>query len=101
MIFVLNPTSIYAHLMESDKELYDVTGLLPVPAVPLARLRHSRVCLFKHNPYPEIAKGLVEYWMAPENLRVTIEEGGGRWGSPWACTVLSSEPAISALACHA
>ena len=24
----------YAHLMESDKELYDVTGLLPVPAGP-------------------------------------------------------------------
>ena len=26
VIFVLNPSSIYAHLAESDKELYDVTG---------------------------------------------------------------------------
>ena len=34
VIFVLNPTSIYAHLADSDKELYDVTGLLPVPAGP-------------------------------------------------------------------
>src|SRR5918999_6103722 len=34
VIFVLNPSSIYAHLAESDKELYDVTGLLPVPAGP-------------------------------------------------------------------
>ena len=31
VIFVLNPTSIYAHLAGSDKELYDTTGLLPVP----------------------------------------------------------------------
>ena len=86
VIFVLNPTSIYAHLMESDKELYDVTGLLPVPAGPagaIEALTTAAWALFKHNPYPEIAKGLVEYWMAPENLRVTIEEGGGRWGSPY------------------
>ena len=34
VIFVLNPTSIYAHLADSDKELYNVTGLLPVPAGP-------------------------------------------------------------------
>ena len=34
VIFVLNPSSIYAHLAESDKELYDVTGMLPVPAGP-------------------------------------------------------------------
>ena len=33
--------------------------------------------LFKHNPYPEVAKGLVQYYMEPENLRVVIEEG--RW----------------------
>src|SRR2546430_445055 len=32
VIFVLNPTSIYAHLADSDKELYKFTGLLPVPA---------------------------------------------------------------------
>ena len=30
-----------------------------------------------------MAKGLAEYWMAPENLRVMIEEGGGRWGPPY------------------
>ena len=27
--------------------------------------------------------GLAEYWMAPENLRVMIEEGDGRWGPPY------------------
>lgn len=86
VIFVTNPTSIFAHLAESDKELYDVTGLLPVPAGPAGAfdsLGSTEWLLFKHNPYPELAKGLAEYWMAPENLRVTIEEGDGRWGPPY------------------
>src|SRR2546426_2704832 len=36
VIFVLNPTMSYAHLADSDKDLYKVTGLLPVPAGPAA-----------------------------------------------------------------
>jgi multiple sugar transport system substrate-binding protein len=86
VIFVVNPTSIYAHLAESDKELYDVTGLLPVPAGPagaIQALGTGEWVLFKHNPYPEVAKGLVQYSMEPENLRVVMEEGGGRWGPPY------------------
>jgi len=86
VIFALNPTSIYAHLMESDKELYDVTGMLPVPAGPagaIEELTTAEWLLFKHNPYPEVAKGLVQYYMDPENLRVVVEEGGGRWGTPY------------------
>jgi multiple sugar transport system substrate-binding protein len=86
VIFVVNASSIYAHLAESDKELYDVTGMFPLPAGPggaIDSLGTAEWVLFKHNPYPEVAKGLVEYWMAPENLRVTIEEGDGRWGPPY------------------
>jgi multiple sugar transport system substrate-binding protein len=86
VIFVLNPSSIYAHLAESDKELYDVTGMLPLPAGPagaIEELGTDEWMLFKHNPYPEVAKGLVQYYMEPENLRVVMEEGGGRWGPPY------------------
>jgi multiple sugar transport system substrate-binding protein len=86
VLFVTNPTSIYAYLAESDKALYDVTGLLPVPAGPagaIDSLGTTEWLLFKHNPYPEVAKGLAEYWMAPEHLRVTMEEGDGRWGPPY------------------
>jgi multiple sugar transport system substrate-binding protein len=86
VIFVLNPTSIYAHLADSDKDLYDTTGLLPVPAGPAGRVEELTTAewvLFKHNPYPEVAKGLADYWMAPENFRVMIEEGDGRWGPPY------------------
>jgi multiple sugar transport system substrate-binding protein len=86
VIFVLNPTSIYAHLDQSDKELHAVTGLLPVPAGPAGAVDSvstTEWLLFKKNPHPELAKGLVDHWMDPKNLRVTIEEGGGRWGPPY------------------
>ena len=86
VIFVLNPSSIYAHLAESDKELHELTGMLPAPAGPagaIEELSTGEWMLFKHNPYPEMAKGLVQYYMEPENLRVVMEEGGGRWGPPY------------------
>jgi multiple sugar transport system substrate-binding protein len=86
VIFVLNPSSIFAHLGESDKELYDVTAMLPAPAGPagaIEELTTTEWLLYKQNPYPELAKGLVEYYMDPENLRVVMEEGGGRWGPPY------------------
>ena len=86
VIFVLNPTSIYAHLADSDPELYKNTGLFPIPAGPagaVEELTTAEWILFKQNPYPEVAKGLAEYWMAPDNLRVVIEEGDGRWGPPY------------------
>jgi multiple sugar transport system substrate-binding protein len=86
VIFVVNASSIYAHLSESDKELYDVTGMLPAPggpAGPSDRVATAEWFLFKHNPYPEVAKGFVQYSMEPENLRVVMEEGGGRWGPPY------------------
>jgi multiple sugar transport system substrate-binding protein len=86
VIFVVNSSSIYAHLAESDQELYDVTRILPVPAGPAGasdRVGTGEWFLFRHNPYPEVAKGLVQYYMEPENLRVVMEEGGGRWGPPY------------------
>jgi multiple sugar transport system substrate-binding protein len=86
VVFVLNPTSIYAYLAESDKELYDVTRLLPLPAGPagaVEELSTGEWVLFKHNPYPEVAKGFVQYSMEPDNLRVVMEEGRGRWGPPY------------------
>jgi multiple sugar transport system substrate-binding protein len=86
VIFVVNASSIYAHLSESDKELYDVTGMFAAPggpAGPSDRVSTQEYFLFKHNPYPEVAKGLVQYYMDPENLRVVMEEGGGRWGPPY------------------
>src|SRR2546426_3611315 len=86
VIFVLNPTSIYAHLADSDKELYKVTGLMPIPAGPAGAIEGLTTAgwlLFKHNPHPPAAKGVAQYPVGPENLKVMIEEGDGRWGPPY------------------
>jgi multiple sugar transport system substrate-binding protein len=86
VVFVLNASSIYAHLAESDKELYDVTGMLPAPAGPagpLDQVGTGEWMIFKHSPYSEVAKGFVQYSMEPEQLRMVMEEGGGRWGPPY------------------
>src|SRR5439155_6828737 len=40
VIFDLNPTSIYDHLGESDKDLYYVTGLLTLPAGPACSIEY-------------------------------------------------------------
>ena len=99
VIFVLNPTSIYAHLDQSDKELHAVTGLLPVPAGPAGAVDSVSTTEWnkkKKNPYPELAKGLIDYWMEPEHLRITIEEGGGLGSALSGCTVRCLEaPALS------
>lgn len=86
VLFVLNPSGLYAGLAGSDKDLQQVTGMLPVPgglAGASEALSTNEWLLFKHNPYPEVAKGLVQYYMEPENLRVVMEAGGGRWGPPY------------------
>src|SRR6266850_2776510 len=95
VIFVLNASSIYAYLAESDKELYAVTGMLPVPAGPAGpvdQVGTGEWMIFKHSPYPEVAKGFVQYSMEPEHLRVVMEEGGaGAGGRPTrACTRATS-----------
>ena len=50
-----------------------------------------------------MAKGLVQYSMEPENLRVVMEEGGGRWGPPYKGMYdsLLAEAGVPALACDA
>jgi multiple sugar transport system substrate-binding protein len=86
VIFVLNASSIYAYLSESDKELYDITGMLPSPvgpAGPVDQVGTGEWMVFKHSPYPELAKGFVQYSMEPKQLRKVMEEGGGRWGPPY------------------
>src|SRR3989441_11196979 len=68
VIFVLNPTSIYAHLADSDKELYKFTGLLPVPAGPAGAVEGLSTAgwvPFQHHPPPQGATGPARHLMAP------------------------------------
>jgi multiple sugar transport system substrate-binding protein len=86
VLFVVNPSGLYASLAGADKALQQVTGMLPMPAGVAGAceaLSTTEWLLFKQNPYPEVAKGLVQYYMEPEHLRVVMEAGGGRWGPPY------------------
>ena len=80
--FVMNPSSIYAYLDGNDKDLQKVTGLFPVPAGPKGTVNQIDTWAygaFKKNPYPELAKGLLDYFMQPANYDKIIQSTGGRW----------------------
>jgi multiple sugar transport system substrate-binding protein len=80
--FVMNPSSIYAYLDSNDKDLQKVTGLFPVPAGPKGTVNQIDTWsygAFKKNPYPDLARGLIDYFMQPANYDKIIQSTGGRW----------------------
>ncbi len=80
--FVMNPTSIYAYLNQSDQDLRKRTGLFPVPAGPKGTVNLVDTWAFgafKQNPYPELARGLISHFMQPANYDKIIQSTGGRW----------------------
>jgi multiple sugar transport system substrate-binding protein len=80
--FVMNPSSIYAYLNGNDQDLQKVTGLFPVPAGPKGTVNQIDTWAygaFKKNPYPELARGLLDYFMQPANYDRIIQSTGGRW----------------------
>ena len=80
--FVMNPTSIYAYLNQSDPDLQKRTGLFPVPAGPKGTINLIDTWAFgafKQNPYPELARGLISHFMQPANYDKIIQSTGGRW----------------------
>jgi len=80
--FIMNPTSVYAYLDGNDKDLQKVTGLFPVPAGPKGTVNQIDTwsyAAFKKTPYPELAKGLIDYLMQPANYDKIIQSTGGRW----------------------
>jgi multiple sugar transport system substrate-binding protein len=80
--FVMNPSSIYAYLDGNDKDLQKATGLFPVPAGPKGTINQIDTWAFgafKQNPYPELARGLLDYFMQPANYDKIVQSTGGRW----------------------
>jgi len=75
----MNPSSIYAYLDSNDKDLQKVTGLFPVPAGPKGTVNQIDTWsygAFKKNPYPDLARGLIEYFMQPSNYDVPVSYAG-------------------------
>ena len=102
--FVMNPTSIYAYLDGNDKDLQKVTGLFPVPAGPkgsVSQIDTWSLGLFKKSPYPELGKGLIEYYPAARQLRqdrpVDRRALGAGLQAPLRQPVLEGEAGLQAL----
>ncbi len=79
--FITNPTGVYAYLSSEDPELMKKTGLFGVPAGPAGavnRIDTFSLGLFKQAPYPELAKGLAEYFMEPSRYNEVIVKNNGR-----------------------
>jgi multiple sugar transport system substrate-binding protein len=80
--FVYNPPSIYSYLLQEDKELAAKTGLFPAPGGPGGRVKRVYVDyygVFKASPYPDVAKGLVRYFMEPKNYNEFITGTASRY----------------------
>jgi multiple sugar transport system substrate-binding protein len=80
--FINNPSSVYAYLSTEDPELMKKTGLFGVPAGPAGSVNQIdtwSLGLFKQTPYPDLAKGLAEYFMTPERYNEVIVANNGRF----------------------
>jgi multiple sugar transport system substrate-binding protein len=80
--FINNRTSVYAYLSIEDPELMKNTGLFGVPAGPAGAINQIDTWafgLFKQTPYPELAKGLAEYFMEPARYNEVIVKNNGRF----------------------
>lgn len=80
--YCLNPTSIYSSLINNESEFLDDTVLERPPGGPAGRFSTASTDfygVFRHSPDPELAKGLVEHFMKPENYGPFLLEAGGRY----------------------
>src|SRR5262249_15985920 len=73
----------------NDKDLQKATGLFPVPAGPkgsITQIDTWSLGLFKKSPYPELGKGLIEYYMQPANYDKIVQSTGAP------CVPVSNRP---------
>jgi multiple sugar transport system substrate-binding protein len=80
--FISNQTSVYAYLATEDPELMKKTGLFGVPAGPAGAFNQINTWslgLFKQSPYPELARGLAEYFLDPDRYNQVIVANHGRF----------------------
>ncbi|HLT03175.1 MAG TPA: extracellular solute-binding protein, partial [Geminicoccaceae bacterium] len=80
--FIINQGSVYPYLASEDPELLAKTGLFAMPVGPAGAINHIETWsfgLFRHTPYPELAKGLAEYFMDPARYNEVIVANKGRF----------------------
>lgn len=80
--YVLNPTSIYSSLITDKSPLLAATVLDRPPGGPAGRfstVTTDYYGVFRKAPDPELAMGLAQHLLKPENYSRFIVEAGGRY----------------------
>lgn len=80
--YVLNPTSIYSSLINDNSPFLKDTVLERPPGGPAGRFSTASTDfygVFKASPNPELAMGLVQHFLKPENYSRFLIEAGGRY----------------------
>jgi multiple sugar transport system substrate-binding protein len=80
--YALNPTSIYSSLITDQSPFLKDTLLDRPPGGPAGRFSTASTDfygVFKASPDPELATGLVQHFLKPENYSRFIVEAGGRY----------------------
>jgi multiple sugar transport system substrate-binding protein len=80
--YILNPTSVYSSLLTDGSPFLDAVGLFSPPGGPAGRHRGlytDYYGVFTKSPNPELAKGLIEHFVEPDNYAQFIVEAGGRY----------------------
>jgi multiple sugar transport system substrate-binding protein len=80
--YALNPTSIYSSLIADKSPFLEATILERPPGGPAGRFSTASTdhySVFKKSPNPELAIGLIQHFMKPDNYSRFIVEAGGRY----------------------
>jgi multiple sugar transport system substrate-binding protein len=80
--FAHDGLSIFTYLLGTDKDLADRTGLFPAPGGPAGRFKALQTDYYgvlKTSPYPELAKGLIRYFLDEKRYSQFITESQGRY----------------------
>ncbi|MBN9062034.1 MAG: extracellular solute-binding protein [Rhizobiales bacterium] len=80
--YIMNPTSVYSSLVTDKSPFLDATVLDRPPGGPAGRFSTASTdhySVFKKAPNPELAMGLVQHFLKPENYSRFIVEAGGRY----------------------
>ncbi|OSQ55735.1 hypothetical protein MCRY_20200 [Marivita cryptomonadis] len=80
--YALNPTSIYSSLITNESPFLEETILERPPGGPAGRFSTASTDyygVFNASPSADLAKGLIQHFMKPENYGQFLLEAGGRY----------------------
>ncbi|MFQ6067472.1 MAG: ABC transporter substrate-binding protein, partial [bacterium] len=82
-MFVMNPLSIHAWMVENDQDLLNRTAYIRVPKGPaeehVSFTMVETLMVFKDARHPDLAKDFIRYMLEPKRYIKLVETVGGYW----------------------